>query len=152
MTDMNEPMNEPEPNTITLMSPKSQPPTRPKLARSLHAQATEEKNTLIDKADQTAKRLNLAERLVNGLKDENERWGANVDALQAEKAMLVGNMMVAAPFIAYIGPFNSDFRTSLWEKTWVPDLRGREIPCSEELDPLMLLCDDAQVWNGAARA
>merc|ERR1719311_2054604 len=105
--------------------------------------ATEEKNALIEKADRTAKRLNLAERLVNGLKDENERWGMNVDNLAAEREMLVGNMMVAAPFIAYIGPFNSEFRTQLWESTWVPDLRGRAIPCGDELDPLKLLTDEA---------
>eukprot|EP00966_Prymnesium_polylepis_P000482 11292-Prymnesium_polylepis.1 len=48
-------------------------------------EATEEKNRLIDKADQTAKRLNLAERLVNGLKDENERWGFNVERLEQDK-------------------------------------------------------------------
>lgn len=107
-------------------------------------EATEEKNRLIEKADQTAKRLNLAERLVNGLKEENERWGINVERLELDKAMLVGNIMVAAPFIAYIGPFNSEFRHQLWEETWLPDLRGREVPCSEDLDPLVLLCDDAQ--------
>mgnify|MGYP001195213028 CR=1 FL=1 len=45
--------------------------------------ATEEKNRLIAAADSTAKRLNLASRLVNGLKDENERWGAGVEAAQA---------------------------------------------------------------------
>ena len=112
--------------------------------------ATEEKNALIEKADKTAKRLNLAERLVNGLKDENVRWGNNVDDLAARKEMLVGDMMVAAPFIAYIGPFNSQFRDSLWQTTWVPDLRGRNIPCAEELDPLGLLSDEAEKasWKG----
>merc|ERR1719321_2655821 len=52
--------------------------------------------------------------------------------------------MVAAPFIAYIGPFNSDFRGNLWEHTWVPDLRGRGIPCADELDPLGLLSDASE--------
>jgi dynein heavy chain len=48
-------------------------------------EATEEKNKLVEKAEKTAKRLNLAERLVNGLKDENERWGNNVEDLTARK-------------------------------------------------------------------
>ena len=64
--------------------------------------------------------------------------------------MLVGNIMVAAPFIAYIGPFNSEFRSSLWMDTWVPDLRGREIPCADDgLDPLSLLADlaDQASWK-----
>jgi len=106
-------------------------------------EATEEKNALIAKAEATAKRLSLAERLVNGLKDEGVRWATNVEMLGEEKEILVGNMMVAAPFIAYIGPFNSEFRNRLWESTWVPDLRGKQIPCAEELDPLNLLSDVA---------
>jgi dynein heavy chain len=111
-------------------------------------QATEEKNALIAKAAATAKKLSLAERLVNGLKDEGVRWAANVELLGEEKAMLVGNMMVAAPFIAYIGPFNSEFRYKLWEQTWVPDLRGRQLPSAEVLDPLKLLSDVATqaIW------
>jgi len=66
-----------------------------------------------------------------------------------DRTLLIGNMMVAAPFIAYIGPFNSEFRDNLWINTWVPDLRGREIPCSDELDPLSLLADEAvkAVWK-----
>ena len=47
----------------------------------------------------------------------------------------MGDMMVSAPFIAYIGPFNSEFRDQLWKSSWVPDLRGRAIPCGDELDP-----------------
>ena len=85
---------------------------------------------------QTAKRLNLAERLVNGLKDEGVRWAQNVENLDAERELLVGDVMVSSPFIAYIAPFNAVFRTQLWERTWTPDLRGRGIPCSDELDPL----------------
>ena len=54
-------------------------------------------------------------------------------------------MMVAAPFIAYIGPFTSECRTRLWETTWIPDLRGKGIPCNDELDPLSLLSDVAMV-------
>ena len=39
-------------------------------------EATDEKNRAARRqGGGTAKRLNLAERLVNGLKDENERWG-----------------------------------------------------------------------------
>ena len=112
-------------------------------------EATEEKNLLIANAEATAKRLNLAERLVNGLADEGVRWAQNVETLTEEREMLVGNMMVAAPFIAYIGPFNSEFRNKLWESTWVPDLRGKGIPCADELDPLSLLSNVATqaIWQ-----
>ena len=108
-------------------------------------QATEEKNRLLDAAARTAKRLNLAERLVNGLKDENERWGAGVDTLRSKKALLVGDVMISASFLAYIGPFNEVFRAQLLEETWINDLRGRDLPISEEIDPLMMLTDEATI-------
>ena len=90
--------------------------------------ATDEKNRLLEAAAATAKRLNLAERLVNGLKDENERWGAGVEALKQQKALLVGDVMVSASFLAYIGPFNEIFRSQLLSDTWLPDLLGRDLP------------------------
>ena len=120
---------------------------RKRLLQDQLVQATEEKNGLIETADRTAKRLNLAERLVNGLKDENERWGANVESLQEQKKLLVGDAMVAAPFIAYVGPFNGEFRAQLLRDQWLPDLQNREIPSSdvESIDVLKMLSDEAQV-------
>ncbi|KAJ1618499.1 dynein heavy chain and region D6 of dynein motor-domain-containing protein [Pavlovales sp. CCMP2436] len=112
--------------------------------------ATEEKNRLLDAAQRTAKRLDLAERLVNGLKDENERWGSQVELLKEHKALLVGNIMVAASFIAYIGPFNEAFRRRLVVEQWVPDVLSRDIPMTtyengKALDPVSILADAAQV-------
>ena len=105
--------------------------------------ATEEKNRLLDAAARTAKRLNLAQRLVVGLKDENERWGGGVESLKEERALLGGDVMVAAAFIAYIGPFSQAHRARLVQERWLPDLRGRSVPISEGLDPLGMLADDA---------
>lgn len=112
--------------------------------------ATEEKNRLLEAAQRTAKRLNLAERLVNGLKDENERWGSQVEILKERKALLVGDTMVAASFIAYIGPFNEAFRNELVFERWIPDMLGRDIPMTisedgEALDPVAILAEPSQV-------
>lgn len=52
-------------------------------------EATEEKNRLLEQASKTSQRLNLAERLVNGLKDENERWGSGIESLRDQKNLLV---------------------------------------------------------------
>ncbi|KAL1498812.1 hypothetical protein AB1Y20_014117 [Prymnesium parvum] len=107
--------------------------------------ATEEKNRLLEQAAMTAKRLNLAERLVNGLKDENERWAMGVESLKEQKTLLVGDVMVAASFIAYIGPFSEQFRAMLLANTWLVDLSERNIPSSEGIDPLHLLTDEATI-------
>ena len=106
--------------------------------------ATEEKNRLLDAAASTAKRLNLAERLVNGLKDENERWGAGIESLKEQQALLPGDVMVSASFIAYIGPFNEAFRARMRE-TWLADMLGRSIPSSDVIDPVGMLADEAAI-------
>jgi dynein heavy chain len=111
--------------------------------------ATDEKNGLIEKAERTAKRLNLAERLVNGLKDEGVRWGGGVESLKEQKLLLIGDILVAASFIAYIGPFNMVYRRDLIHGQWLPDVLAREIPMSAGLNPQKKLSDDATIalWN-----
>ena len=107
--------------------------------------ATNEKNRLLEAAASTAKRLNLAERLVNGLKDENERWGAGVETLREQQALLPGDVMISASFIAYIGPFNEGFRAQLVEK-WLEDVKARSIPGTEGgTDPIAMLSDEATI-------
>ncbi|KAJ1635860.1 flagellar outer dynein arm heavy chain beta [Pavlovales sp. CCMP2436] len=111
--------------------------------------ATDEKNRLIEKAESTAKRLNLAERLVNGLKDEGVRWTHGVDELKAQLGRLVGDILVTASFIAYIGPFNMSFRQRMINEQWIPDVRARGIPSSDSIVPVKMLSGEATVaeWN-----
>eukprot|EP00304_Pavlova_gyrans_P007309 CAMPEP_0206033414 /NCGR_PEP_ID=MMETSP1466-20131121/638_1 /ASSEMBLY_ACC=CAM_ASM_001126 /TAXON_ID=44452 /ORGANISM="Pavlova gyrans, Strain CCMP608" /LENGTH=2403 /DNA_ID=CAMNT_0053407607 /DNA_START=23 /DNA_END=7231 /DNA_ORIENTATION=+ len=111
--------------------------------------ATDEKNRLIEKAESTAKRLNLAERLVNGLKDEGVRWTQGVADLKDQLSRLVGDVLVTASFIAYIGPFNMTFRERMMKEQWVPDVMARGLPASENIRPVRMLTDEARiaVWN-----
>ena len=109
--------------------------------------ATNEKNRLLEAAAVTAKRLNLAERLVNGLKDENERWGAGVEALKEQQSLLAGDVMISSSFIAYIGPFNEGFRARLIA-SWLEDVKQRSIPgTGGGVDPIAMLSDEATIAN-----
>ena len=58
--------------------------------------------------------------------------------------LLVGDTLVAAAFVSYIGPFSSDFRLDLWKNTWVPDIETLKIPFTEGLDPLYVLSNASQ--------
>jgi len=113
------------------------------------SEATDEKNRLVEKAESTAKRLNLAERLVNGLKDEGVRWTQGVADLKDQLSRLVGDVLVTASFIAYIGPFNMDYRKRMITESWIPDVMARGIPASEQIVPVKMLVDEARiaVWN-----
>ena len=78
---------------------------------------------------------------MNGLASENTRWGNEIEKLRQNEQTLVGDVMLASAFVSYIGAFDYMFRDKLWKDTWLPDLRARSIPMSEEVDPLTMLTD-----------
>jgi len=49
---------------------------------------------------------------------------------------MVGDALVSAAFVSYIGPFNSQFRAMLWRDQWIPDMMEKKIPQTEGVDPL----------------
>jgi dynein heavy chain len=77
-------------------------------------EAVAEKQAVVDNANALASQLNLANRLVNGLADERVRWMSNVETYKLERLTMIGNAILAAAFVSYIGPFNSQFRANLW--------------------------------------
>ncbi|KDO33137.1 hypothetical protein SPRG_01949 [Saprolegnia parasitica CBS 223.65] len=117
-------------------------------------EATNEKAKVEAEARACQDRLGLAERLVSGLASENERWKREVDVLKVGEACLVGDVLLAAAFVSYIGAFDASFRVQLWKQVWLPDLAAREIPISlrpssdekaPTLDPISTLCDDSAI-------
>jgi len=108
------------------------------------AEAEAKKKAVEDKAEALTQSLDLANRLVNGLADENVRWRQNVETSKNDKLTMIGNSLVAASFVSYIGPFSSSFRTPLWKDTWIPDIVALKIPFTEGVDPLEVLSSPAE--------
>merc|ERR1719327_1200542 len=104
-------------------------------------QATNEKNELVANAEKTQKRANLANRLLNGLGGEGVRWQNEVASLDNKMRLLVGDVMLASAFVAYIAPFSRQFRDELVKEKWTPDVIARGIPLTEGFDPMFLLTD-----------
>ena len=52
---------------------------------------------------------------------------------------MIGNALVSAAFVSYIGPFSASFRRGLWEATWLADIVSRNIPATVGVDPLTVL-------------
>jgi hypothetical protein len=61
----------------------------------------------------------------------------------AAAALQIGDVLLAAAFVSYAGPFNMALRSQLVEERWLPDLIDRKIPLSEGVRPLDLLTDDS---------
>jgi dynein heavy chain len=112
--------------------------------------ANQEKLANEERAKRTQDKLNLAERLVNGLADENVRWANSINDLKIRDQTLVGDVLLAGAFLSYVGAFTKSYRLSFLDEKWLPDLKARKIPTTEGIDPLYgVLTEDAQVaqWN-----
>lgn len=84
-------------------------------------------------------------RLINALASEGERWAQTVEQLRKDYLVLTGDMLLAAAFVSYAGPFTSKFRASLIED-WIKFLNERQTPMTEGIsDPLKVLVDDAMI-------
>ena len=109
--------------------------------------ATNEKAKVEAEAEACRSRLSLAERLVHGLSSEKVRWGNEVETLRENDVSLAGDVLLSAAFVSYIGAFNAPLRVNLWSKKWIDDLNSREIPVTNDIDPLGQLTNDAEVAN-----
>eukprot|EP00762_Andalucia_godoyi_P000666 ANDGO_05308.mRNA.1 Dynein-1-beta heavy chain len=90
-----------------------------------------EKKRLEDEMRLTEVRLERANKLVLGLADERLRWDATVRQLDQDRANLVGNMLLAAGSVAYLGPFTASYRNQLTHEWMDEAQRGAnslEIP------------------------
>jgi dynein heavy chain len=108
-------------------------------------EATKKREAAEAEAAAGRQKLSLADRLVNGLESEGKRWKEQVSSLQRSELMLIGDALLSAAFVSYIGAFDYQFRNELWETDWLPDIRARGIPVSEEdADPLSQLTDQGK--------
>lgn len=62
---------------------------------------------------------------------------------------MIGDALVSAAFVSYIGPFSFSFRKDLWNDVWLSDIKSRGIPFTEGVDPLYVLAteSDQAVWK-----
>jgi dynein heavy chain len=105
--------------------------------------AEAKKKEVEDGAQKLQDSLDLANRLVGGLADENTRWKNNVVTFKEDRVTMIGNALVSAAFVSYIGPFSAAFRAGLWKDSWLPDIADKKIPATDGIDPLMVLSDPA---------
>jgi len=107
-----------------------------------------ELHELQERKDKTEIQLDRAEKLVTGLGSEQIRWRQSMAALDEDLKNLVGNIIVAAGFVAYLGPFTTQYRNDLM-KGWLRHARIDRIPVSREFELETVLGDPVQIreWN-----
>lgn len=78
--------------------------------------------------------------MVVGLADEAKRWQETVKVLEVDLVNLVGNVILAAGYMSYVGPFTSKYRDSLMQK-WMAYARAKKIPFSSDFTVERILGD-----------
>ncbi|XP_032448113.1 dynein heavy chain 1, axonemal [Lynx canadensis] len=83
------------------------------------------------KCEQCEQRLGRADKLINGLSDEKVRWQETVENLEHTLDNISGDVLLAAGFVAYLGPFTGQYRTVLYDN-WVKQLTRHKVPHTSE--------------------
>ena len=120
-----------------------------KALQDKYEESTGNKKALEDEFEDLSQKLARAETLVSGLAGEKIRWEESIVKYEAEIACLPGDVVIAAAFMSYAGPFPSDYREALVKNTWLPEVKKLEIPASDEFDFALFLADPSDVrdWN-----
>lgn len=112
-------------------------------------QAMGEKNRAEAEANRCAKRLDSANRLVNALGAEQERWVNAIARLEKELEFVTGDVLLASSFVSYVGPFSKQFREKIINNNFVEFFKKHSIPASPTANPLSILTTEAEIaqWN-----
>ncbi|XP_030578556.1 dynein heavy chain 2, axonemal [Archocentrus centrarchus] len=94
-----------------------------------HDEKVAVKESLRKKSKEMEVKLDRADKLVTGLAGERVRWEERVIGLEENMGYLVGDCLLAASFLSYMGPFLSNYREELLE-IWMKEVRGLGIPCT----------------------
>ncbi|KAG8578265.1 hypothetical protein GDO81_010436 [Engystomops pustulosus] len=94
------------------------------------SQKLEEKRILEENINITKLKLDRAEKLINGLGGEKQRWRAIAIQLEDTYQNIVGDMLLSAGIVAYLGPFTTEFRQDIL-KCWFNMCQDKRIPVSD---------------------
>uniref|UniRef100_UPI0037E8313A dynein axonemal heavy chain 2 n=1 Tax=Semicossyphus pulcher TaxID=241346 RepID=UPI0037E8313A len=94
-----------------------------------HEEKLTMKESLRKKSEEMEVQLDRANKLVTGLAGERVRWEERAAGLEENMGYLVGDCLLAASFLSYMGPFLSNYRDELLA-IWMKEVRDLQIPCT----------------------
>ncbi|KAJ8389320.1 hypothetical protein AAFF_G00121850 [Aldrovandia affinis] len=108
-----------------------------------------QKEELRIKSEDMELKLDRAGKLVSGLAGERVRWEETVKGLEVDMGFLVGDCLLAAAFLSYMGPFLSSYRDEIVSNIWMKQIRELQVPCSPSFSFAAFLSKPTSVrsWN-----
>ena len=110
------------------------------------AGAIAKKNALLEEVETCKIRLDRANKLVSGLGGEKVRWTASAQNLQMLYDNIVGDVVLSAGMIAYLGAFTAGFRDECIAE-WSKLLQSKRIPCAAAFKLNATLGDAVAIRN-----
>uniref|UniRef100_A0A8B9XJL0 Dynein axonemal heavy chain 2 n=1 Tax=Bos mutus grunniens TaxID=30521 RepID=A0A8B9XJL0_BOSMU len=94
-------------------------------------------------------KLERAGMLVSGLAGEKARWEETVKGLEEDLGYLVGDCLLAAAFLSYMGPFLTNYRDEIVNQIWIRKISELQVPCSPRFTFDNFLSNPTKVrdWN-----
>jgi len=111
-------------------------------------QSVAKKESLQRQVDDATVKMDRAQRLLGGLGGEKVRWKETVHQLTSAEASLVGDVLVAAASVAYLGPFTVNYRAELCA-TWRAQMAELKLPFSEGVTLMSTLQDAVRMRQWA---
>ncbi|KAB1265174.1 Dynein heavy chain 2; axonemal, partial [Camelus dromedarius] len=108
-----------------------------------------QKEELRKKSEEMEVKLERAGMLVSGLAGEKARWEETVKGLEEDLGYLVGDCLLAAAFLSYMGPFLTNYRDEIVNQIWIRKIRELQVPCSPRFTFDNFLSNPTKVrdWN-----
>ncbi|XP_045475837.1 dynein axonemal heavy chain 3 [Harmonia axyridis] len=112
------------------------------------ATETRKKKELEDSINLCSQKLDRAEKLIGGLGGEKTRWSDTAKSLLELLGNVIGDVMLSAGTIAYLGPFTVDFRQEIMKK-WNVFAKNSGIPCSDVFSLVTTMGEPVLIraWN-----
>lgn len=108
-----------------------------------------ERQKLQVETDLMERRLVAADKLINGLSSEEVRWRRDLEELKVRRVKLLGDCVLGAAFLSYVGAFSWEYRKQMVYDEWQTWLFDREVPLSQPFRLEDVLTNDVEIskWN-----
>ncbi|KAL0210609.1 hypothetical protein RCL1_005045 [Eukaryota sp. TZLM3-RCL] len=89
-------------------------------------------------------KMERASKLLDSLVSEKERWELTVQQFREKEVNLVGDMLISAGYVAYLGAFTAEYREDL-ANSWKNSLTSLSIPYSSDFSFVSTLGDPVTI-------
>lgn len=109
-----------------------------------YTDSVNQREGLKERKELTKIRLQRASVLIGALTDEKVRWAEGAKELDFKLKGVVGDALVSAGAVAYLGAFNSKYRHELISR-WMNICRDRSVPIASDYEFMKIMSNPTQI-------